>query len=253
MIIICKKCGRPNRIPDIHNEVGRFSCGFCKQEIIAVGVQQDKRSLPLYKNPKTLLVGGILIGCACFIAIITSLSSLLPPQTLSYSNQNVLMSSEDEQRYNSTNVSTHKYFSLPNGAELTRPHKKRGSGELNVSNGSDRDAVVKLLTTNSSPKVYRAVYVRAGCDAKISNIKVGTYKIKFCAGRDWSKERKAFVENPSFFQFDDLVTFEETIERSSDTTQRVYSTYHITLQGVVNGNAHTSAVSKDDFDVPEED
>jgi hypothetical protein len=99
-----------------------------------------------------------------------------------------------------------------------------GEGELTVENGTSLDGVV-ILTLNDSPVM--AAYIRSGDTFTLNAIKDGTYYLYFSTGSDWNG--KVFVTSPSHKKFQDAFKF--------TSTASTYTTWSVTLHGVVGGNA----------------
>ncbi|MFJ6139125.1 hypothetical protein [Kitasatospora sp. NPDC092286] len=127
--------------------------------------------------------------------------------------------------------------SLDNGA-MVREGRLRGSGVFKVDNGGSADAVVSLAQKGKS---IHSVYVGKGKKASIEGIEDGTYEIYFSGGVDWDSNLKAFTQNCDFSKFDDTLEFE---------TGRTYTSWSITLQPTVGGNAKTSDVDENTFPTP---
>jgi hypothetical protein len=132
-----------------------------------------------------------------------------------------------------------QHRSLDNGA-FVREGQDDGNGELTVDNtsGSD-DSVITLVKDGQSAYSF---YVGKGHSAKITGIRDGSYDVYFAGGLDWDGASKKFTQNCAFSKFDDRTDF--------TTTDNTYSTYKITLQAVVGGNATTSDVPVGSYPVP---
>ena len=127
--------------------------------------------------------------------------------------------------------------SLDNGT-LVREGSRDGEGELTIDNGGGGDAVVSL---SKGGKSVHSVYIAKGKTAKVKGIEDGTYDIYFAGGTDWDSTTKAFTQNCDFSKFDDTMTFETT---------STYTTWEITLQAAVGGNATTSDVPEGSYPLP---
>lgn len=133
--------------------------------------------------------------------------------------------------------------SLPNGTNLIPPQDLQGHGNLTVNNGTPRDAVVKLIDSVSGETI-RFVYIQANHDTTIKNIRPCTCKFKFSTGTDWDKKTRKFLQNPSFSQFDEPLTFKEIKVEGGVEWQN----YKVTLHPVPAGNAQTTRISERDFE-----
>jgi hypothetical protein len=130
----------------------------------------------------------------------------------------------------------------PSNGQFVRQGSRTGRGELTIDNGGGRDAVITLAV---GKRPTFAVYVRKGAKHTVTGIRDGAYHVFFTSGTDWDRKARAFGRDCSFDRFDDSMKFETT----QTATQIEWSTWTITLQPVVGGNAATSEVDPDDFPV----
>ena len=133
---------------------------------------------------------------------------------------------------------------LPNGTELRKRRYLHGLGELTVENGTENDAVVLLVELNTE-KTIRDFYVTAGNTFTEPRIAPGLYAIYFVTGSDWNPEKNAFNSNAIYSQFGRNVEFSEKPDQVSGKIE--YSTYKITLQPVVGGDAAIYPSNEDAF------
>jgi curved DNA-binding protein CbpA len=133
---------------------------------------------------------------------------------------------------------------LRNGEELSKRKRLNGLGELTVENGTGYDAVVLLVELNTE-KTIRNFYVTAGNTFTEPRIAPGLYTIYFVTGTYWNPELKAFNSSANYSQFGRNVEFSEKPDQVSGKIK--YSTYKITLQPVVDGNATIYSSNKDTF------
>jgi hypothetical protein len=125
--------------------------------------------------------------------------------------------------------------SLPNGTEII-PYTGKGHGELQVSNGTDEDAVLKLVKGQS---LVRFVYITKHSSVNLKDVAPGTYLIFFSHGLDWDKYINKFNRNCSYTKFDEVFPYSEE--------EGYYSIYKITLHPVPDGNAQTSPMDESVF------
>lgn len=91
----------------------------------------------------------------------------------------------------------------PSNGDLLVRSGSRGSGQLQVTNGTDRDVAVSVVTDGQPPaKPHLMMYVQAKKTATISRIG-GKYHIYFKSGLDWNAKRRQFSTDCSFSKFDD--------------------------------------------------
>jgi hypothetical protein len=109
-----------------------------------------------------------------------------------------------------------------------------GYGELTVENGTTSDGVV-ILTLSDKPVM--SAYIRSGDSFTMKGILDGTYYLYFSTGADWNG--KAFTTTPSHQKFEDAFEF--------STGSTTYTTWSVTLQGVVGGTAATENIDESQF------
>ena len=133
---------------------------------------------------------------------------------------------------------------LLNGTELRKRRHVNGLGGLTVENGTGYDAAILLVELNTE-KTIRNFYVTAGSSFTEPRIAPGVYAIYFVTGSDWNPELTAFNFNANYSHFGRNVEFSEKPDQASGKIE--YSTYKITLQPVVGGNAAINPSDKDAF------
>jgi hypothetical protein len=139
------------------------------------------------------------------------------------------------------------YGSLPNGTVLTKnSNYLKGEGELNIDNGTDTDAVAKLVSIKADKSIY-TVYVKANSKYTIKNISDDDYKLLFNLGNDWDKDKKAFLLNSGYEAFEEDFNFITSSYESGNYINTEYSTFSVTLNPVVNGQAKTEQVNPVEF------
>ncbi len=127
--------------------------------------------------------------------------------------------------------------SLANGTILkSRSAYLSGGGELKIRNGTNEDAVAKLIIDGTS--VF-TVYIKANSSYTMKNITDGTYWLAFAHGTDWDKEDAIFRRGASYSSFEETFDFE--------TTETQYTIFEVTLNAVVGGNAETETVNSAQF------
>ncbi|MEV6285177.1 hypothetical protein [Kribbella sp. NPDC051770] len=114
-----------------------------------------------------------------------------------------------------------------NGDVLVRSGA-RGSGRLQVTNGTAEDVAVSIVTDGKPPTApHLMVYVQARKTATINRIG-GKYHVYFKSGTDWNPQRRQFSAGCTFSKFDDGFGRNEG--------------WKIDLQPTALGNASTSDV-----------
>jgi hypothetical protein len=118
--------------------------------------------------------------------------------------------------------------------------RRGGYGELTVTTSTDTDAVVKLTEGES---VVRVVFVRAGTSTTVDGIPDGTFVAYYTTGSDWDEANARFTRDCDFSKFDEALPY--TTRHLSGSIE--YSTFELTLYGVIGGNASTSRVDPGAF------
>lgn len=139
------------------------------------------------------------------------------------------------------------YTSLTNGTIFTsNTSYLKGNGELNIDNGTDSDAIAKLVRVSAQKSIF-TVYIKANSKYTIKNISDGDYKLLFNLGNDWDKEKKAFMINSSYEVFEDIFDFRTSSYEDDEYIHTQYSAFDITLNPVIDGQAKTDQVNPAEF------
>jgi hypothetical protein len=103
-----------------------------------------------------------------------------------------------------------------------------------VDNGTAKDGVVVLVLNGTT---VMAAYIRAADSYTLRGIGDGEYDLYYSSSMEWNGEK--FTVTPGYEKFDDPLPF------TTGTTS--YTTWSITLHGVVGGTASTDDVSEGEF------
>lgn len=130
-------------------------------------------------------------------------------------------------------------------------YNKKYNAYVNVSNGTNQDAVV-IFQNVKTKRVVRNTYIRSHSSYKIKNLPEGVFEMKCMYGNDW---------NPKLQKDDILGGFERNtnysapvssknylnmnIEKSKDGISIPY--YEVTLHPVQNGNMKTKHIDGSEF------
>lgn len=139
------------------------------------------------------------------------------------------------------------YTSLETGTILGGVLKKgyfKGFGELQIDNGSEFDAVAKLVSLSINKSVY-TVYIKAHTVFTVDKISDGSYKLFFNLGNDWDNNK--FIENNEYKVFEEDFDFVTTKLRDGKYIETKYTTFNITLNPVIQGKAQTDEVEPVEF------
>ena len=132
--------------------------------------------------------------------------------------------------------------SLANGTVLKKSTVYlNGYGEVQIQNGTDQDAVAKLIHGGTS---VLTVYIKANNTYTMRDISDGVYWLVFVQGLDWDSTTQKFRRDAQYSAFDETFNFVTT----EDSQYYHYSTFEITLNPVVGGTAETSSVDPQQFD-----
>ncbi|MGH3986910.1 MAG: hypothetical protein ACRDTZ_06280, partial [Pseudonocardiaceae bacterium] len=128
---------------------------------------------------------------------------------------------------------------LANG-RLLDSQRRTGSGQLKVDNGTEHDAVVKLVQ-GGSPVV--SVYVGKRSETTVGKINNGSYELFYTSGIDWDGQLKTFTRSCLFERFEEPVEF-TTVPVQGGIKYTIQS---IGLQPRIGGNAQTTEVPAQSF------
>lgn len=118
---------------------------------------------------------------------------------------------------------------------IIKPNQRGGGyGEFTVDNGTARDGVV-ILTFNDT--VVMVVYIRSSDSFVMQGIRDGNYYLYFSTGSEWNG--REFTVDASRQKFEDAFQF--------TTGATTYTTWSITLHGVVGGTTSAENVSESEF------
>jgi len=140
-----------------------------------------------------------------------------------------------------------EYNSLPNGTIISSTSLySDGLGELKIDNGTDMDALAKLVESHSCKSVY-TVYIKANNIYTMTGVSDGYYDLYFAHGQDWDEVGQEFLVNASYSKFEDNFNFITEKEYLSDSINTRYTIFEVTLHSVFDGSAETDKVSESEF------
>lgn len=140
------------------------------------------------------------------------------------------------------------YFSLPNGTVLFKnPYYLNGLGELKIDNGTDMDAMAKLVYSPINKSIC-AVYIKAKSVYTIPEISDGEYMLYFTHGQNWDNINKKFLKNKAYSKFEDNFEFITKEQTKYNGVETIYSTFEITLHPVISGTANTDEINAEEFE-----
>jgi hypothetical protein len=137
-------------------------------------------------------------------------------------------------------IVTSQHQSLPSHTGFIS--QAMGGGTLKVSNGTNRDAYVKLIEPNFQ-QLVSAFFVKSNSSYTLNPVPDGTYRVIFALGKSWNPKTQAFAQSKSFAKFDKPLNF-TTVQLGNEIQ---YKVFQITLHPVVGGKARTSGVNEQEF------
>lgn len=121
---------------------------------------------------------------------------------------------------------------LGNGTQIKKA--SGGLGQLKLNNHGTRDTVVTLAPTGTTTATL-SVYVQAGANTTVHNIRDGTYDVYELSGDDWDGALKQFTANCHASKSDGTMNFK--------TTRTTYSIWTFDLAPATGGNTPLTPVS----------
>ncbi|OIP85054.1 hypothetical protein AUK04_01675 [Candidatus Roizmanbacteria bacterium CG2_30_33_16] len=236
-----EKSNKKNKFASfLKSQVDKFKKLFSRNKVHIVGYNKQDR----YK--KFIL---IFIALFFFIGLYTKNARTPAPSTpISVIPNSIENNTIQTTKNTPTQAKDPKtYFSLPNGSVLSQnSFYLNGLGELKIKNGGSLDAIAKLVNTALNKSVF-TVYIKANSTYTISKIKDGNYKLFFNLGNDWDTEIKAFTVNSGYKVFEELFNFTTREYEEGNYINTKYSTFEVTLNPVIGGNAETENVNPAEF------
>lgn len=132
--------------------------------------------------------------------------------------------------------------SLPTGTAPFGPGRREGHSTLTVENGTETDALVRVIRIKSGEHLIRNFYIAAGSSFTAETVPPGHYVLRVAFGKDWNDTERRFNVRRSFSQTEYFDITEE--EDSGGVT---FSRMRITLHKVLNGNFKSHPISEEEF------
>lgn len=242
--VTCPHCYQQNRLSR-QAASGTYSCGSCHAPLADPFASSPALSSNSGKILGWLVAATIIFGVFGLIRFsVQLLSEGGPVKSLSSAPAPALMPASLKPMPSPSLPSPSvvpQNRSLP-ASKVLIPPASSGSGSLKLSNGTARDAYVKLVDP-ASRKSIATLYVKKNTDLKLEQIPDGTYEVLFVTGEDWDSKTKSFTRSSSFTKFDQSLNF--VTEQSGNEIR--YTIIELTLNPVVNGNATLSGVDQQEF------
>ncbi|MCK4524852.1 MAG: zinc ribbon domain-containing protein [Candidatus Andersenbacteria bacterium] len=269
----CRHCGEKNDVAVETRDTSKF-CPFCKtkigidyeecpncQRLLVEKISSNNQLIHEYQKPyyyvwsdlfrkirnffierinypKFKIYSTILLGTIFVVWIFSgdeysynssSTKAPLPPPIKQISNDSVELASFSPA------------VSLSNGTILKKNSAYlQGDGELQIKNGTDLDAVAKLICDGTS---VSTVYIKANSTYTMRNISNGIYWLAFAQGLDWDSTIQKFRRNTQYSVFEEIFDFAIT----EDSQYYYHSIFEVTLNPVIGGTAETNDVPESQF------
>ncbi len=238
----------------IHQDTAKAKKNKSKNDFTSFLKSQTKKLKNLFSRNKTYVVGYnnrdkrklfilIVIALLFFIGLYVKNNKPIPPPiSVIPSNQSELKSIPEIPQKDPKD-----YISLQNGTVFSKKsYYLNGLGELQIKNGTNLDAIAKLVNTTVSKSIF-TVYIKANSTYTIKNVKDGNYKLFFNLGNDWNSQIKAFNVNSGYEVFEDLFDFTTREYEEGDYIRTRYSKFEVTLNPVIGGQAKTDNINAVEF------
>lgn len=245
-VVICPSCYQQNRLYPQVNQ-GICQCGHCRTSLPNpfISPKFQTQSTIGRKAVVFVIVAGVFLAGAGLLNFAREISSTgnqstgsqPSPATISRHSSPKPAASPLQPVASSPSVPLQNR-SLPSSKVLI-PLSISGDGSLKVSNGTSRDAYLKLVDP-ASRKLVTAFYVKSKSDFTLKQIPDGKYQILFMSGEDWDAKAQSFTRNRSLQKFDQLLDF-KTMQVED---QIRYMAFDLTLNPVPGGNATTSGLDE---------
>lgn len=259
VVKMCRRCEAENRLVE-RGGSGRYVCGKCGEPIAnpfsTMPVAAFHRSGR--RRPGTIALVVSVVFAALMIGIAVNQQKEPPPQKREAEitePQESLGLTEPQGQFQLVPRPTPKPPPEPPPVERWRPASGtllddgRGSDafgygtQLDVDNGTDADALLKLVEVGSSEKLL-AVFVRRQSKCSIKGIPPGTYRLLFALGDGLDAGTNELLDVSSCAEFEAPLEFEERRTRSGTSSTQVLAS----LAETVGGNARSTRVDQREFD-----
>jgi curved DNA-binding protein CbpA len=155
------------------------------------------------------------------------------------------------QKLNEIPLEPKKEVSLPIGSSPFGPGIRSGNSILIVDNGTENDALVKVIRFKNGEQHIRNFYIPKGKKWTAKKITPGQYVLRVAFGKDWNSKLRKFNFQRSFsetqyFDISEHTSIESTDDSVFERTRASEMT--ITLHKVLNGNFKTHEINEGDFE-----
>jgi DNA-directed RNA polymerase subunit RPC12/RpoP len=133
---------------------------------------------------------------------------------------------------------------LDSGQRVEPDTGQRGGCPLEVGNGTDGDAVVRVVWEGTD-RTARFFYVRAGEKYKLGNLQPGKYEVMWETGQEWVQSCMDFLQGGAYSRFEGSLSF--TMGWSKQRQQPYCEGVGVTLYAVANGNIAKAQIDRAEF------
>lgn len=239
VVVTCPGCGTQNRIQP-HAPTVSPLCGACTRSLAGVSPWSAKAREPV-ANPRGDLYGKLALASVVLVlGLITVVTVFQRPAGNGKPSLPTVASTTPKPPPQPL-----LNRRLGNGT-MIKSGVLNGNGHLEVQNGLDRDAVVKLVPTMTK-QCTAFFYVASKSTCKIEGIPDGQYNLLFCTGTDWDEHKKSFTRDKRFSRFQDPSGWNTTKETVGDRIRTRYTIHQITLHPIRGGKARSSTMGEGDF------
>lgn len=132
---------------------------------------------------------------------------------------------------------------IPNGAILDSRLPYQHGHILEINNGTDGDAIIKVRDA-ATGRLAESFFVGRGLKASVGNLPDGQYQIQYAFGDRLAQDCRSFVKTSARSQFPGIKTL---VTQPTDDGELLTSLEY-TLYAVPNGNVQPQPISQQAFD-----
>ena len=259
VVKMCRRCEAENRLVE-RGGSGRYVCGKCGEPI--ANPFSTKPVASAHRGGQRRWGPIALVASVAFAALMIGIAVNQPkkPPTEELESESAELEgspglTEPQDRVQLEPRPTPKPAPEPPPVERWRPtsgtvlYDGRGSDafeygtQLDVDNGTDADALLKLVPVGSSKKLL-SFFVARKSKCSITGIPPGTYRLLFALGDGLDAETGGLLDCTSRSEFEEPLQFEETRSPAGTSSTQIVAE----LAETFGGNARTSPVDPREFD-----
>lgn len=203
-------------------------------------------------HKKEIAYCSVAIGVFLLLLIapnsVKKVEEVVPPSTITHQQTSVTPTQKMEVPIELEPVNPNR---LNTGAAPFTGGIRSGHSQINVDNGTDTDAIVRVVRFNDAgQQKIRNFYVRSSDKFVAKQIPPGEYVLRVAFGTDWNSDTRKFNYRKSFsktqtFTIEETKSKEQTDEGEVEHTR--FSKLSITLHKVLNGNFKSYPIDEEEF------